>query len=293
MDTAVRQFAPAMVSAFGSVGLDCLNNVSSLDQPGESVPAVPYIFTSWVLYVVGGASIYFILGAISYYYYFVWKKQVYFPNKNELPTEKDLADQIGEEIRISLYAFPMMALFTIPFNYLEYLRHDLHYDSIEDYGWTYFLFSPFLFLIFADTSIYWIHRALHHPLLYKPLHKRHHTFRITTPFSSHAFHPFDGWLQASPYMLFAFFFPFHKTLHLVMFIGVNIWTVSIHDRVPYLANSVINSSDHHDVHHRDFIYNYGQYFCFWDRLCDTYKNPHYLFKDKSFKKAHRINIDKF
>jgi len=292
MDMAVRVVTPLSVKAFEGVGLSSLNNISALDMPGD-VPAIPYIFSSWVLYVLGGAAIYFILGSLSFYSIFVLYRDYFFPGKNDLPSDAELYKQVKEEIKISLFAFPVMALFSIPFNYMEYLQLDNHYDDIEEYGWLYFLASPFLFLAFADTTIYWIHRALHHPLLYKPLHKRHHTYRVTTPFSSHAFHPLDGWLQASPYMLYAFFLPFHKTLHLVMFIGVNIWTVSIHDRVPVLMNSVINSSDHHDVHHRDFIFNYGQYFCFWDRICNTYKDPHYLFNDRSIKGNTRIKIDQF
>ena len=62
-----------------------------------------------------------------------------------------LSFSVGEEIRISLYAFPMMALFTIPFNYLEYLRHDLHYDSIEVFFSFSFSFS-FLFYCFSFKS---------------------------------------------------------------------------------------------------------------------------------------------
>jgi len=293
MDPAVRFLTPYVSMGLKNTGLDLLNNVSQLDIPGDT-PAVPYIITSWVLYVLGGMVIYFILGSLSFYYFFILNRDKYFPGKKDLPSNDALKSQVLEEIRISLYAFPFMAIFTLPFNYMEYLRLDNHYDTIEEYGWGYFILSPFLFLLFADTCIYWIHRALHHPLLYQTLHKRHHTYRVTTPYSSHAFHPFDGWLQASPYMLFAFIFPFHKTLHLALFIAVNIWTVSIHDRAPYLKNSIINSSDHHDVHHRDFFYNYGQYFCFWDRFCGTYKNPHKLFEDRSIgREGHRIEIDNF
>jgi len=290
MDPAVRFLVPFVTEGFHKLGINPY--VPLLDLPNDD-PALPYIVTSWLLYVIGGMSIYFILGSLSYFYLFVWNRTKFFPGKQDLPPDDVLSAQVREEIRISLWAFPFMAMYTLPFNYMEYLHMDNHYDNIDEHGMLYFVLSPFLFLLFADTCIYWIHRALHHPVLYKPLHKRHHTYRVTTPFSSHAFHPFDGWLQASPYMLFAFIFPFHKVLHLVLFIAVNIWTVSIHDRAPVLANSFLNSSDHHDVHHRDFIYNYGQYFCFWDRVCGTYKNPHYLFKDRSIKGSHRIRIPGF
>jgi hypothetical protein len=48
---------------------------------------------------------------------------------------------------------------------------------------------------------------LHHRLLYAPIHKLHHKYKETTPFSSYAFHPLDGWLQGCPYHIFVFLFP--------------------------------------------------------------------------------------
>jgi lathosterol oxidase len=70
------------------------------------------------------------------------------------------------------------------------------YHNIDDYGWAYLFLSPILFLIFTDGFIYAIHRALHWGPLYK-VHKLHHRFKETTPFSAFAFHPLDGWLQGS------------------------------------------------------------------------------------------------
>ena len=36
-----------------------------------------------------------------------------------------------EEMRISMWAFPFMAVYTLPFNYLGYFHMDNHYDNIE------------------------------------------------------------------------------------------------------------------------------------------------------------------
>ena len=38
-------------------------------------------------------------------------------------------------------------------------------------GWGYVAFTVVFFLLFTDCGIYWIHRWLHHPILYKRLHK--------------------------------------------------------------------------------------------------------------------------
>lgn len=104
------------------------------------------------------------------------------------------------------------------------------------------------------------------------IHKPHHTYRFTTPYSSHAFHFLDGWGQGVPYYIFLYLFPFHHILFLVCFLFVNMWTISIHDQIDFTGQlSFVNSTDHHTVHHVDFTYNYGQYFTLWDRLGGSYK----------------------
>lgn len=72
------------------------------------------------------------------------------------------------------------------------------YDNIEGWqGWAYAAFSVVLYLLFTDTMIYWIHRWLHHPILYAPIHKLHHKWVVSTPFAAYAFHPADGFSQVS------------------------------------------------------------------------------------------------
>jgi len=50
---------------------------------------------------------------------------------------------------------------------------------------------------------------------------------VPTPFSSHAFHPVDGYLQSVPYHLFIFLFPLHRILYLVLFVLVNFWSIFV------------------------------------------------------------------
>ena len=124
--------------------------------------------------------------------------------------------------------------------------------------------------------IYFIHRALHHRLIYKHLHKLHHRWIVPTPFASHAFQWQDGFLQSSPYHLYAFLFPLHKYAYLSFFLFVNFWTVSIHDgnySVPKLFQPLLNGAAHHNDHHQYYDCNYGQFFTFWDRLMGSFRLP--------------------
>jgi len=131
---------------------------------------------------------------------------------------------------------------------------------------------PF-FILFTDFCIYWIHRGLHHPRVYKTLHKAHHKWIMPTPFASHAFHPLDGFAQSTPYHLFPFLFPLNKVAYVLLFMFINVWTIFIHDG-EYVSNSpIINGAACHTMHHLYFNYNYGQFTTLWDRLGGSYRKP--------------------
>lgn len=169
-----------------------------------------------------------------------------------------------------------MALLTA-FCFLAEVRgYSKLYDHVEEHGGVSFLILSFVtFLLFTDMLIYWIHRGLHHPLIYA-LHKPHHLWKVPTPFASHAFHPVDGFAQSLPYHIYPFLFPLHKGMYLILFVFVNLWSVGIHDndyRLPSFLQPIINGAAHHTDHHLKFNYNYGQYFTLWDRLGGSYLDP--------------------
>ncbi|KAK8056590.1 c-5 sterol desaturase [Apiospora rasikravindrae] len=145
---------------------------------------------------------------------------------------------------------------------------------------------PF-FLLFTDFFVYWIHRGLHHKLLYKTLHKPHHKWIMPTPYASHAFHPLDGFAQSIPYHVFPFLFPLQKVSYVALFVFVNLWTILIHDG-EYVANSpLINGAACHTIHHLYFNYNYGQYTTLWDRLGGSYRKPNAELFRKNQKMSNR------
>lgn len=167
-----------------------------------------------------------------------------------------------------------MALLTAPFLIAEVRGHSLLYDtSAEGPGaWYDWLQFP-LFLVFTDFCIYWIHRWLHHPLVYKRLHKPHHKWIMPTPFASHAFHPVDGFAQSLPYHIFPFIFPLQKVAYVGLFVFINFWTIMIHDGEYVANNPIVNGAACHSVHHLAFNYNYGQYTTLWDRMGGSYRKP--------------------
>ncbi|KAK5607545.1 Lathosterol oxidase [Crenichthys baileyi] len=234
--------------------------------------ALRQIISLLVVTNLGAAVLYLGLGALSYYFIF---------DHNLMKHPHFLENQVGREIKYAMSSLPWISIPTVALFFAEVRGYSKLYDNVSDspLGWSGLLLSMISFLFFTDMCIYWIHRFLHHKLIYKMFHKPHHIWKVPTPFASHAFHPVDGFLQGLPYHIYPFLFPLHKVLYLALYVFVNIWTISIHDgdyRVPNGLISVINGSAHHTDHHLFFDYNYGQYFTLWDRLGGSYRHPSVL-----------------
>ncbi|XP_071175480.1 lathosterol oxidase-like [Mytilus edulis] len=243
----------------------------------------PYVYsTSWpednplrqilslfLLTNIGGYVLYFIAATLSYWFLF---------DKRLLRHPLILKNQIRREIIYTCKSIPVMSAPTISIFFLEVRGYGKLYDNVGDtrLGWFGIILSVATFILFTDMCIYWIHRGLHHKQVYKYIHKAHHTWKVPTPFASHAFHPVDGFLQSCPYHIYPFLFPLHKFTYLGLFVFVNFWTVSIHDgyyRVPDTFKPIVNGSAHHTDHHLFYNFNYGQFFTLWDRIGKTFRNP--------------------
>ncbi|KAI9882743.1 MAG: COPII coat Sec23p-Sfb3p heterodimer component [Watsoniomyces obsoletus] len=219
------------------------------------------MFIGWVF----GTVIYFLCATLSYIFVF---------DKTTFSHPRFLKNQIRQEIRQAMAAIPVMSILMAPAFVAETRGYAKMYDTPEEGPGQWYTYLQFpLFIIFTDFFIYWIHRGLHHPLIYKRLHKPHHKWIMPSPYASHAFHPLDGYCQALPYHIFPFLFPMQKVAFLALFVFINIWTIMIHDG-EYVANSsIINGAACHTMHHLYFNYNYGQFTTLWDRLGGSYRPP--------------------
>ncbi|KAH8655209.1 hypothetical protein BX600DRAFT_66858 [Xylariales sp. PMI_506] len=223
--------------------------------------AINVYLITWIF----GLVMYLVFASLSYIFIF---------DKTTFNHPRYLKNQIRREIRQASAAMPVMAILTVPFLLAELRHYTRTYDTTEDGpGLWYDMLQIPLFVIFSDFCIYWIHRGLHHPLVYRRLHKPHHQWIITTPFASYAFHPLDGWAQSLPYHIFPLLFPMQKFVYVGAFVFVNFWAIMIHDGEFLTNNPVINGAACHSMHHLYFNYNYGQYTTFWDRMGGSYREP--------------------
>lgn len=216
--------------------------------------------------ILFGWILYFAVATLSYI--FVFDKKIF-------NHPRYLKNQMLLEIERAVTAIPIMVMLTAPFFLMELKGYSRLYFNVNELtgGWRSILIQFPMFILFTDCGIYFIHRILHWPTVYKKLHKPHHKWIVCTPFASHAFHPVDGWAQSLPYHLFPLVFPLHKVSYLALFTFVNFWTVMIHDGSYWSNDPVVNGTACHTVHHLYFNYNYGQFTTLWDRLGNSYRRP--------------------
>ncbi|KIJ14305.1 hypothetical protein PAXINDRAFT_116420 [Paxillus involutus ATCC 200175] len=252
-------------SEFLSANFSTISTVPQSAWPRDYIPR--QLLSLSILTLIGIHLLYFIFAGLSFQFIF---------NHEMMRHPRFLTNQIKLEIQTSLKAFPVMMLLTLPWFQAEVMGYSRLYDNVDEYGRLYLVLSIPFFLLFTDYCIYWVHRILHHPTLYKTFHKPHHKWIIPTPFASHAFHPVDGYLQSVPYHLFIFLFPLHRWVYLCLFVFVNFWSIFIHDSdmiTGHPLEKVINGPAHHTLHHLYFTVNYGQYFTWADRVGGSYRHP--------------------
>lgn len=224
-------------------------------------------FVTWLFLYIGSLVVYFLFGTLDYIIYYIWLGDHF---QSPSPDKKP---NVAREISMSVKSLIVMSGFSTPAEVLIQLGYSKEYTDPAQYGYLYLIVSPLLFILFSDCVIYFIHRALHSRLLYRHIHKPHHSFVHTSPFAAFAFHPVDGYMQGVSYHIFVFLFPFHAAVHLVSLVVVSMWTINIHDRVTWGIPG-LNGAAHHTIHHTTYKSNYGQYFTLWDKLCGTFRDPH-------------------
>ncbi len=151
--------------------------------------------------------------------------------------------------------------------YMEWNAYPLWYIPV----------SVFLALAIHETYYYWVHRWLHHPLLFRHIHKVHHNSISTSVWTSFSFHPVESILQAIIIPAIALVIPLHLSVFVFLLLFMTITAIINHAGVEiypasWRKNPLMKwliGSTHHDIHHRRFTKNFGLYFTCWDQWMDT------------------------
>lgn len=236
----------------------------------EFIVRPPTIFHSFLLLTVGGLVFFAMTSGSSWLYYCVLRRDRFFPNDD---ASKE-GEQRKKEMKWAVYNVVGNAIFTAPIHHLVISGHSKVYFDVDERGWPYFFGSIFFILTITEPLVYWAHRILHHPVLYRWLHTHHHQFRTPSPWTSMAFHPVDSFMQAVPHHLCAFLFPVHVGIYVGFIIFLQVWSTWIHERVTWVRHPLVNFTACHTVHHKLNRFNFGQFFTICDRIWGTYKSPY-------------------
>eukprot|EP00002_Diphylleia_rotans_P032612 TRINITY_DN6862_c0_g5_i1.p1 TRINITY_DN6862_c0_g5~~TRINITY_DN6862_c0_g5_i1.p1 ORF type:complete len:276 (-),score=48.30 TRINITY_DN6862_c0_g5_i1:287-1114(-) len=144
-----------------------------------------------------------------------------------------------------------------------------------------------------DTLFYWSHRALHHPSIYKHVHKQHHKFKYSIGLASQYAHPIENIANSFNLLFGPVVLRAHPVVFLLWFTIRIAETVDAHSgyQFPFspfeMLLKIQGGSARHDFHHSHNVGSYGSWFKFWDWVCGTDKPfKEYQAKLKSGKAKH-------
>ena len=216
---------------------------------------------------------YFASAGLFYWYFYKHKKTNYQP-LSKIPQQ---ANQTKKEIWYSIQSSFVFAIAGTFSYWLFQQGHTAIYIQPEQYGWWYIPVSFLLYAIIHETYYYWAHRAMHHPSLYKTVHKAHHNSIAPSPWTAFSFHPWEAFIESIILPLLLLLVPIHPIVLgcylLLMTVSSVINHLDIEIYPLWLQQSFIGKlfigATHHHYHHEEFNTNYGLYFTFWDKWMNT------------------------
>ena len=249
---------------------------------------------NWQLYfhdVVLIGSRYLLLASFAFLIFYVLLKKKIAGKKiqQKFPRILDYTREIGFSI---LTIFIMAFIPAIVIGSPSLSKYTRFYTDIHQHSMTWFVLAFPVMAVIHDTYFYWMHRAIHHPRVFKLIHLVHHRSTNPSPFAAYAFHPLEAILEACIFLVFVFTIPVHFYHLIFFFLFMIIYNVYGHlgwELYPkgfskHWLGKWINTSVNHNMHHQYFKGNYGLYFLFWDRMMGTIR-PDYDERFEAVKKS--------
>ncbi len=223
---------------------------------------------------------YLIVSGVYHYIFFVWLRKAF---ADRIITKKGMD---AKQMRVEVYrSFLTSFIFSFSGTALVIFWQKGWTQIYIDWGaypiW-YHPLSIILALLIHETYYYWLHRWMHRPKVYKWVHKWHHDSIETSSLTSFSFHPIESILQAIVVPLLILILPLHLFVLFFLLIimtlsgtinhaGVEVFPKGFEQH--WLGKWLIGAT-HHDLHHKQFRYNFGLYFTFWDHWMKT-ESPKY------------------
>lgn len=244
------------------------HNIPDLTQPGWFISAMLIFFAI----IVGR---YFLVSGLFYLIFYIW-----FPEKwkqRKINKKSYNASQIRREISWSMITALIFSLTGTIMILLWQQSYTRIYIDIHQYPLWWLPVSLVVSLLIDETYYYWVHRWLHIPSVFRKIHKIHHQSNMPSPWTAFSFHPVEGLLLSLSLPLTLMLIPMHPGVIIIQLTLMTFSSVVNHlDIELYPATfhkhpmgKWLIGATHHGLHHRQFKYNFGLYFTFWDKLKKT------------------------
>jgi sterol desaturase/sphingolipid hydroxylase (fatty acid hydroxylase superfamily) len=218
--------------------------------------------------------------------------------RSERPPARQIVREFLASFRTSLI-FASLGMSIVMGHYFGFAT--LH-ERPDEWGWGYFAATVLLLIVLHDTWFYWTHRIIHHPRLFRHLHRLHHKSNNPTPWTAYAFDMGEAHINAAYLPLVVMLLPGVSPLALFLFTGHMIIRNAIghcgYELFPASKSGKplfdwMTTTTHHDLHHARAGYNYGLYFTFWDRMMGTEYPDYYDAFAKSVRREGAAPARKF
>jgi sterol desaturase/sphingolipid hydroxylase (fatty acid hydroxylase superfamily) len=241
---------------------------------------------------------YFLIAGMFYGIFYMWFRDKW--QQRKLGKKEYKPQQFRREVSWSMITALIFAVAGAVTVLLWQNGYTKVYGDVNLYGWWYLPMSLLASMLSHETYYYWAHRWMHKPAIFKIVHKVHHDSNTTSPWTAFSFHPLEGLLQAIVLPLTLMILPMHVyvilcQLTLMTFSSViNHLDIEIYPKKFYkhsIGKWLIGAT-HHSLHHRQFRYNFGLYFTFWDKWKRT-ESPiyHQEFENITSKVPHSVRND--
>jgi sterol desaturase/sphingolipid hydroxylase (fatty acid hydroxylase superfamily) len=254
--------------------------------PDLTQPLWFLIATLIIFLVVAGR--YFVAAGLFYAIFYLWYPQKW--KQRKINSGRFKKDQFRKEVKWSCITAIIFAVSGTITAILWQKGFTKVYLNTTDFPLLWLPLSLVISLLLHETYYYWLHRWMHHPKIFRIVHKVHHDSNITSPWTAFSFHPIEALLQAVFLPALLLILPMHLYVLIIQLTIMTVSSVINHLDIEiypkqfhkYFLTRCLIGATHHSLHHKQFKYNYGLYFTFWDKLRGTestlYKQ---LFEEKT------------
>lgn len=192
------------------------------------------------------------------------------------------ARQLTQEFFYSVRSIAIFSTVGVSITFLDRLGAYPLAARAATWGPAWFWTSLIAMIVAHDAYVYWTHRWMHHPKLFRNFHRRHHRSHNPSPFTAYSWDIPEALVNAAFVVLWPLILPTPWPvigLFMLHQIFRNTLLHSGYELTPARADGRpwfdwLTTTTHHDLHHAQAGWNYAPWFTWWDRWMGT-EHPEY------------------